>query len=76
MNSNLATLEMTISPDIEELFKKAPFFLEIEMLQGERNSLPDGRIGIKIEIHDEDKIEMVKEFMLKAISDSPNACKS
>jgi hypothetical protein len=70
MTQEPATLEMTVTPTMEQQMKDAPFFLEIEILQGEREDLKDGRIRYKIEIHDMDKAELVKEFILKVISKS------
>lgn len=69
-----AQLTMEITPVMEEIFKGAPFFLEIEMLQGERQSLTDGRTKYVIEITDIDKAELLKEFFLKTISLSHQAC--
>jgi hypothetical protein len=65
---NKVNLTMTITPDMEVIFKGDPFFLEIEMLQGEREVEPDGRIKYSITIKDNGKIELVKEFCLKLIS--------
>lgn len=70
MNDNTGYLTMEITREMEEMFKGFPFFLEIEMLQGEREPLPDGRIKYKIEIADTDKAELMKEFLLKMISKS------
>lgn len=57
---------------MEKMFKEAPYFLEIEMMQGNRKMLKDGRIKYKIEIADPDKSELMKEFVLKMISHSHN----
>lgn len=72
-NKEPALLEMTITKLMEAEFKK---LLEIEMLQGLRNELPDGRIYYKIEIYDEFKAELMQEFCLKTISQSYKSCKS
>lgn len=72
-NKEPALLEMTITKVIEEEFKK---LLEIEMLQGIKNILPDGRIYYKVKIYDEFKAEMMLEFCLKTISQSDKICKS
>lgn len=68
-----AYLEMTITKVMEVEFKK---ILEMEMLQGERKELRDGRVYYKVEIHDEFKAELMQEFCLKTISESYKACKS
>lgn len=65
-----ATLKMTITPEIEKQFKSYPYFLEIEMMQGDRKVLKDGRIKYRIEIDDEEKADLMKEFVLKMISKS------
>jgi hypothetical protein len=67
-DENVATINMTISPFMEKEFSGFPFFLEIEMLQGNRKQLKDGRVKYKIQITDPEKILMVKEFCLKTIS--------
>jgi hypothetical protein len=72
-NLDPAELEMRITPEIENLMKGEPFFLEIEMLQGTRTELQDGRIEYKIQITDPAKKEMVVEFLLKMISNSHKA---
>lgn len=59
---------MTITPEMETMFKGDPFFLELEMLQGEKKILEDGMISYRITIADPDKAELVKEFALKCIS--------
>jgi hypothetical protein len=66
-------LEMTITPEIEQMFKGAPMFLEIEMLQAEKRRLPDGRTWYKLEIHDQVKADLMQEFCLKMISQSHKA---
>lgn len=71
-----AELEMTVTPDIEQILKGHPFFLEIEMLKGFITKLPDGRKQFKVIIHDQDKGKIVYEFVLKIISQSLNACKN
>jgi hypothetical protein len=70
-----AILTMTLTPYMEQVIKDT-FNIEIEMLQGKRRNLKDGRVKYKIEIHDMQKAEMVKEFVLKFISGSHNACKN
>lgn len=65
-----ATLKMTITPEMEKQFKGYPYFLEIEMMQGDRKVLKDGRIKYWIEIDDEEKADLMKEFVLKMISKS------
>lgn len=64
---------MTITKEVESILKGDPFFLEIEMLQGERIEMTDGRLWYKIEIADSDKSELMREFVLKMISNSHNA---
>lgn len=71
-----ALLEMTITKVMEAEFKGPPMFLELEMLQGEKKELPDGRIYYKIEIYDKDKAELMQEFCLKMISLSFKTCQS
>ncbi len=70
MSKDIATVEMEITPYIEDLLKKEPFFLEIEMLQGTREVLNDGRIKYEIKIVDHTKQDIIKEFVLKMISQS------
>jgi hypothetical protein len=70
-----AKLTMTITPCMEKVMKET-FNLEIEMLQGIKRNLKDGRIKYCIEIGDMQKAEMIKEFLLKFISDSHNACQN
>ena len=70
MDKDLAQIKMTITPNIEKMMKGEPFFLEIEMLQGSRKVLKDGRIKYRIEVADPHKQEIVKEFVLKMISKS------
>lgn len=69
-DDNTATLEMSIQPWLEERLKQFPYFLELEMLQGERKPMPYGFIYYKIEITDMYKIFIVREFVLKCISES------
>lgn len=76
INKEPARLEMTITKVMEAEFKGPPMFLEVEMLQGFRNELPDGRIYYQIEIFDDFKAELMQEFCLKTISQSYNSCKS
>jgi hypothetical protein len=67
----VAKLDMTITPDMEEQMKGFPFFLEIEMLRADRTVVKDGRIEYSnVLIEDEQKAELVKEFVLKMISHS------
>lgn len=69
-------LKMTISKEIEDLFKKEPFFLEIEMLQGNRKVLKNGMIKYSITISDPDKQIVIREFVLKIISQSHKQSKN
>lgn len=59
-----ATVEMTVTPQIEKLMQGDPFFLEIEMLQGVRETRPEGMTYYHFTISDPDKIKMVKAFAL------------
>lgn len=70
MSNEPAICTMELTPDMERLFKGEPYFLEIEMLQGEREVLEDGRVKYIIEVHDPQKQEIIKEFCLKMISKS------
>lgn len=64
-------LSMTVTPEMEANFKDFPFFLEIELLQADRKVLPDGRIEYSnVLIHDPEKADLMKEFVLKMISHS------
>lgn len=76
MTKNAVTLEITATPYIENLLKGAPFFLEVEMLRAGRLEMPNGMIRYSVVVEDPAKIEIVKEFVLKLISDSLNACKN
>lgn len=64
-------LTMEVTPTVEMKLKEA-FNLEVEILQGDREIMPDGRNKITIKIYDATKCEMVKEFCLKMISQSHN----
>ena len=44
--------------------------MEIDFLQAERMPMDDGRTWIKMQIQDEQKIELLREFCLKLISKS------
>lgn len=70
VGDDYATLTMEITPEMEKQFKGEPFFLEIEMLQGDREELENGMIKYKCVINDHDKAELMKEFVLKCISHS------
>jgi hypothetical protein len=60
---------------LESLLKGDPFFLETEMLQGEKEILPNGNIKYKIRVEDEFKKVLLREFSLKMISHSPMVSK-
>ncbi len=75
MERDTAFLTMELTSEMAEQFKIYPFFLEIEMLQGGIELLPNGIKKYTIEINDSYKAELIKEFCLKIISNSHNACK-
>lgn len=66
--SEQAFVTMELTPAMEKAFKEFPFFLEIEMLQGEKENLPNGRVRYSIEINNADKSDIMREFCLKMIS--------
>jgi len=69
INNNVpAELDMTISKDMEKMFMSDPFFLELEMLQGEKESLPDGRTRYKLTITCPIKSDLIKQFCLKVVA--------
>jgi hypothetical protein len=71
MTENAANLNMVLTPDMEKMMKDFPWFLEIEMLEADRRVLSDGRIEYKnVVIADDEKAELLKEFVLKMISHS------
>lgn len=72
--SDTATVEMTLTPEMEQTFKEY-FNLEIEMMQGITEHLPNGQTKFTIEVAP-DKAELIKEFMLKVISQSHKSCLS
>jgi len=69
-----ATLDMTISKDMEKMFMSHPFFLELEMMQGEKEILSDGRTRYKITITCPIKSDLMKQFCLKVVAG--NVCKN
>lgn len=75
MGDSIATLTMELTAEMVEQFKGFPFFLELEMLQGNCEQLHNGIKKYTIKIDDMDKAELMKEFCLKIISMSHNACK-
>ena len=61
---------MELTPWMEK-FVKEEFGLEIEMLQGDKENMPDGRVKYTFHIEGE-KADRIKEIMLQLISDSNN----
>lgn len=62
-------VNMTITTVMEDLLKGDPFFLEIEMMKAERVVLSNGLVKYSsLIIEDEFKKELMKEFVLRAIS--------
>lgn len=68
-----AEVTMEVTPDMEQIMKEE-FNLELELLQAERKPHPDGsgRSILKFMITDQDKAEMLRDFVLKVISQSHN----
>lgn len=66
-----AEVSMEVTPAMEKILKEE-FNLEIELLQADRKPHPDGsgRSILKFKIMDEEKALMLKEFVLKVISQS------
>lgn len=62
-----ATVNMVLTPFMEGKMKEAPFFLEVEMLQGNREELPDGIVRYSITVADEGKVEILREFILRLV---------
>lgn len=60
-------LTMEITPDMERTVKEH-FNLEIEMIQGCREELSGGKVRYTLKIYDDQKNEMVKEFILRVIA--------
>lgn len=73
---NGTKVEMQIPQYMEKPFKEAPYFLELEMLRGERTEMPDGGIKYKINIQDIEKMVWLKDFFLKLFSRSHDGCKN
>lgn len=69
MSSEFGEVTMTINPEMEYLFRDT-LNLDIEMMQGTREELPNGQVKYSFKIYDDQKNEMVKEFALKMISHS------
>lgn len=68
-NDNAAEITMTINPEMESLFRDT-LDLDIEMMKGVREELPNGQTRYTFKIHDPDKIGLAREFALKMISHS------
>jgi hypothetical protein len=64
-----ATVEMTLTPYMEKLLIES-FGLEIEVMQGERVELADGRARITITVHDLTKGELLRAFVLRCIANA------
>lgn len=63
--------ELTMEIDREtEQFLVDHFDLELEVLQGSREQLPDGRSRIRMLITDQQKAQLVFAFVVKLISQS------
>ena len=71
INDNPGILTWTVTPDMADTLTEA-LNLAVERLQGTTKRLPDGRLEITITIHDEQKIGLCREFVLKMISQSHN----
>lgn len=63
------TLTMEVTASMEKTIIEA-FNLEIEVLQGMREPMLDGRTRFTITINDKQKSDIVREFILKLISQS------
>ena len=66
-NEEIAILTMEVTPFMENLIRER-MDLEIEILQGERIPLYDGRVKITVEISDLQKAERIKKFILAIIA--------
>jgi len=66
-----AEVTMEITPTMEKTLAE-DFGLEVELLQADRKPHPDGsgRSILKFTIMDEEKAELLREFVLKVISQS------
>lgn len=64
-----ATVEMTLTPYMEKRIIEE-FNLQIEVLQGSREALDDGRARISITVHDPDKGELLRRFCLYCIANA------
>lgn len=62
-----ATVEMTLTKYMERLLIDS-FNLEIELMQGERVELADGRARITITVYDLMKGELLRAFVLRCIA--------
>ncbi len=68
LEPELWTLEITIPYETEVKLKEAPFFLEMEILQGKKQVINEGWAKYIIEIRDKVKAGLMEEFCLKLIS--------
>lgn len=72
MNKNApyeAMVEMTLTPYMEKKLI-SEFNLEIEVLQGTREQLADGRARISITVRDEEKGELLRRFALYCVANA------
>jgi hypothetical protein len=67
MEKDYGELNMEISSSMEKLFRET-FNIEVEMLQGNREVTPNGMIKYELKIYDEQKSQLIKEFILQMIS--------
>jgi len=67
----IADVEMDVTPEMEKLLIET-FNIEIEVMQGTSEKLPDGRNRIKFKVGGE-KSDVIREFVLKTISKSHKA---
>jgi hypothetical protein len=64
-----ATAELTLTPYMEKRLIEV-FNLEIEVMQGIREQLADGRARITITVRDEDKGELLRRFFLYCVANA------
>jgi hypothetical protein len=66
-----ATITMELTTEFAKTIRDR-LNIEIEMLQGIIEPMPDGRTRYIITVTDPDKMELLREFALKLISNSHN----
>lgn len=59
---------MTLTPEAAGNLAELLDYLQIEILQGDVRKLKDGRTKYHLKIHDDQKAELIKEFLLRVMA--------